>query len=347
MPSSSSSSRRPREVGGYRLSRKLGEGSFGEVFRGRRNGKRVAVKLERLEKVRKARLPAEAGLVMQLQGPGIPRVYWSGKLRKYNAMAMEELGPSLEAMFRRCKKRLPLRTALMCADQLIERLQHVHGRGILHRDMKPQNFLIGLGEDANKVYLVDFGLSKTYLDPKTGKHIPFKDGRTGLTGTARYTSINNHNGIEPTRRDDLEGLGYVLLHLLRGSLPWQSIKADTKQERNARIKAAKLGITYEELCKGLPVELVEYMKTLRRVAFDETPPYEALRDLMRRAIARTPSSDRTGAPEALDWGAARASSEASSSSSCTSSDYSTTRSTSATSSTADTGHGAAKKKRKR
>jgi len=284
-------SRPPREVGGFKLGVQIGSGSFGEVYRARRSDKEVAVKLERTNG-RRPHLLEEAEFMSRIAdgseaSMGIPRIYWKGEVnRKYNGMVLELLGPSLDDHFQKCDKRFSLPTVLMCGDQIISRLQYIHSKGIVHRDIKPQNFLVGRGTNASQIYVVDFGLAKTYLDPKTGMHIKFKDGRKGLVGTARYTSINNHLGIEPTRRDDLEGLGYMLLHMLRGSLPWQSIKAETKQIRNERIKIAKTTTSLHELCQGYPQELIDYIEICRKTRFDEEPQYGELRSLMQRALAK-------------------------------------------------------------
>jgi casein kinase I family protein HRR25 len=128
----------------------------------------------------------------------------------------------------------------------------LHSRNFIHRDVKPDNFLIGLGKKKNQVYVIDFGLAKRYRDPKTGLHIPFKDGKS-LTGTARYASINTHLGIEQSRRDDLEALGYVLVYFLRGELPWQGLKSKTMNEKYEKIMEKKITTQLDVLCcKGIP-----------------------------------------------------------------------------------------------
>lgn len=158
---------------------------------------------------------------------GIPRVYFYSTLypnSQHNAMVIDQCGSTLERLFNKCNRQFSLKTVCAIADQLIERMEFFHSKGYLHRDLKPDNCLMGrFIEDCKIVYIVDFGLSKEYIDKKTKKHIPMKDGKA-LTGTARYASINTHYGIEQSRRDDLESLGYIFCYFLKGKLPWQGLK---------------------------------------------------------------------------------------------------------------------------
>lgn len=134
-------------------------------------------------------------------------------------MVTELLGPSIDDLHKYCKSKFTLKTGLLLGKQMISRLEYFQNKQFIHRDVKPENFCMGYGSKSNIVYLIDYGLSKRYSDPKTGQHIPLKDGKS-LTGTARYASINTHLGFEQSRRDDLEALTYVLIFLIKGTLPW-------------------------------------------------------------------------------------------------------------------------------
>ena len=150
----------------------------------------------------------------------------------------------------------------------------------MHRDVKPDNFLVGIGKKQHVVYAIDFGLAKRYKDPRTGKHIVYRDNKN-LTGTARYASLNTHLGIEQSRRDDLESIGNVLLYFLRGSLPWQGLQAKTRKEKYEKIRDKKVVTTIEMLCEGQPEEFVKYMKYCRGLKFEEDPSYEYCRKLFK------------------------------------------------------------------
>ncbi|XP_071732471.1 casein kinase 1-like protein 10 [Rutidosis leptorrhynchoides] len=277
-----------RVIGGkYKLGRKIGSGSFGELFLGVnvQSGEEVAVKLESI-KTKHAQLHYEAKLYMLLQGgTGVPHLKWIGVEGEYNAMVIDLLGPSLEDLFNYCNRKFTLKTVLMLADQLISRVEYMHIRGFLHRDIKPDNFLMGLGRKANQVYIIDYGLAKKYRDLQTHKHIPYRENKN-LTGTARYASVNTHLGIEQSRRDDLESLGYVLMYFLRGSLPWQGLKAGTKKQKYDKISEKKMLTPIEILCKSYPTEFISYFHYCRSLRFDDKPDYSYLKRLFRDLFIR-------------------------------------------------------------
>ena len=267
----------------YRVIRKIGSGSFGDIYlaMNRNSGEEVAVKLE-LQKARHPQLLYESKLYRILQGGvGIPTVLWYGQDRDvYNALVMELLGPSLEDLFNFCSRRFTMKTVLMLADQMISRIEYVHNKNFIHRDIKPDNFLMGVGKSCNKVYLIDFGLAKKYRDSRTYQHIPYREDKN-LTGTARYASINAHLGLEQSRRDDLESLGYVLMYFNRTSLPWQGLKAVTKKQKYEKISEKKVSTPVEVLCRGFPAEFAMYLNYCRNLQFTDNPDYMYLRQLFR------------------------------------------------------------------
>jgi len=216
---------------------------------------------------------------------GIPNVRWYGIEGDYNVMVPDLLGPSLEDLFNYCGRRFQLKTVLMLADQLLGRLEYVHTKSFIHRDVKPDNFLIGLGKRQSVIHIIDFGLAKKYRDPRSHQHIPYRENKN-LTGTARYASINTHIGIEQSRRDDLESLGYVLMYFIRGSLPWQGLKANTKKQKYERIMDRKMSTSTEQLCKGYATEFRSYFEYCRSLRFEDRPDYAYLKRLFKELFYR-------------------------------------------------------------
>lgn len=271
----------------YKTVKKIGSGSFGEIFQGINieTNELVAIKLEKLS-TRHPQLIYESKLIKLLQGaPGIPAVHWFGSEGAFNTMVLDLLGPSLEDLFTKCNRRFSLKTSLMLLDQMISRIEYVHSKCFLHRDIKPDNFLIGTMKRASLVYIIDFGLAKKFRDPKSNKHIPYREGKS-LTGTARYASVNTHAGIEQGRRDDLEAIGYVIMYFLRGSLPWQGVDIKNREEKYRRIWEIKANTPHEELCRGFPEEFITYLAYCKNLKFEEQPDYLYVRRLFKDLFVR-------------------------------------------------------------
>lgn len=274
-------------AGKYKLVKRIGGGSFGVIYLGinTTTNEEVGVKLEEAT-CRHPQLFYESKIYRYLQGAsGIPNIYWYGVEGNFNVMVIDLLGPSLEDLMNFCNRRLSLKTVLMLADQMITRVEFIHAKNFLHRDIKPDNFLIGLNRKMSQIFIIDFGLAKRYRDPKTQQHIPYREGKS-LTGTARYTSINTHLGIEQSRRDDLEGLAYVFLYFLKGSLPWQGLPARDKKEKYEKIMERKINTSVETLCRTFPQEFVTYLNYCRNLRFEDRPDYSYLKRLFKELFFR-------------------------------------------------------------
>lgn len=227
---------------------------------------------------------AEAKVYKILQGQkGIPKLYQVCSEGGYNILVMELLGPSVEGLFQNCNRKFSIPTLLAIAEQMIDRIETFHYKGLLHRDIKPDNFVIGTNETANLIYIIDYGLAKRFRSLKSHLHIPMREGKK-LIGTARYSSVNTHLGFEQSRRDDLECLGYTLLYLARGSLPWQGLGIEDKKEKYEKILNMKTEFHIETLCQGLPIEFARYMYYCRELKFEDKPDYKQLKSQFRECL---------------------------------------------------------------
>ncbi|KAJ7456338.1 kinase-like domain-containing protein [Mycena galericulata] len=278
--------------GHYQCMSLLGKGGFGQVWAARHviSGDEVAVKLEVLDESRPPTLPYEAQIYRDHGSkPAEPGL---------NVLILDRLGPTLEDLRRVCRGKLSLRTTCALGRQMLAAIAYVHSRGIILRDVTPANFAMGIGNRCNVVHLFDFGLAKLYVDPKTQKHIPLREGLS-FVGTARYASHNAHLGRELSRRDDIESLGICLLYLHKGTLPWQGLRVPTPEE--------KVRLMAEMNAEGrfvaeLSAPFLEWFNYARGLAFEESPDYERLLRLLDERA-------HPGSRHAFDWSSSEGSGE--------------------------------------
>lgn len=270
----------------YIILEQIGSGSFGEVYLAQhKNGGFVAIKVE--DRTKAQRVYNEYKIYRYLHKSdftiGLPKIYDYLQSPDYNIMVMQLLGPNLEDLFNKFNRKFTLPTVFHLSLQLILLLKQLHISQYIHRDIKPNNFLIGRDKNMSQIYMMDFGLSKKYMI--NNKHISFRDKRS-LIGTARYASINMHMGFEPSRRDDLESVGYMLVYFLKGTLPWQGIKKQKGNEHIEAIGEVKMCTKLEDLCKGIPDCFREYISYCRNLKFEETPNYDYLIKLFKTSIEK-------------------------------------------------------------
>ena len=262
----------------YKIIKRLGRGSFGYIYLVEYQNKLYAMKLENTKKGYYI-LDKEIYLMIHLYGPRIPYAKSFGQCGYYNVLVMELLGKSLEDIkLMLPSKKMTIPCVCKLSYQMLQILEHIHRKSFLHRDVKPDNFIMGIGPNSHLLYMIDFGFAKTYRDPTTLAHHPMQKG-AGITGTARFASINTLSGYTQSRRDDLESLGYVIVYIAKGTLPWANIKCDNKDALYSRILETKIQTTPENLCSGLPAQFEEYIKYIRGMSYEQEPNYKYLRNL--------------------------------------------------------------------
>ena len=269
----------------YLIQKKIAKGSFGTVYSGiiTSTNHKIAIKLEKRLEDYPGILEAEACRLYLLQGEGIPKIICYGNNSTDNILVQELLGSSLERLFNYLNKKFSLKTVCSIGMQLIKRIKHVHEKYHIHRDLKPDNFMTGYYKIDNKIYLIDFGLSKKYYSVSKKCHIKFKSGNR-LIGTARYCSRNAHKGYELSRRDDIESIGYCLIYFAKGNLPWQGLKVKNVEEQFKKISEKKMQTSFEELTKNLPDEFLQYFKYCDNLYFEDEPNYEYLISLFKNVL---------------------------------------------------------------
>ena len=264
----------------YRPLKHLAKGAFSDIYLGinKITKEKVAIKIEERNKIEKY-LETECFFLFSLRGHGIPKVISFGHNKEYDILVMPLLGKSVHEI-QKCKNyNFEFKDICLLGIQIIERIQWVHSQKIIHRDIKPDNFLIGLN-DPNIIYLIDFGLSKKYRSSITGNHIKYSKVKN-FVGSLRYASINALKLREQSRRDDLESIGYMLIYLIKGRLPWDNIRVDNKRSSYLKLSLYKKNLSPEILCSNLPKEFSDYIRYVKNLNFEDDPDYNYLKSLFQ------------------------------------------------------------------
>jgi serine/threonine protein kinase len=274
-------------IGSYELDKIIGRGRFGRVYKGIHSdtGEFVAVKLE--DRRSESKLLEEGETIKKIRKicKGVPEIYRIGHSNKWNYMIMSYLGPNLEELFIYCKKKFTLKTSVLLSLQIFNTIKCIHESGFIHRDIKPDNFVIGFGDSHNKIFLIDFGLSVSFINKNTMQHKKYEH-KHQFTGSFRYSSINNHKGIQQSRRDDLESISYMMVYFYKGKLPWQNIPAKDKRDKLKKTYERKTETSVEELCENCPKEFRQIVDYSRKLGYKEKPDYSYMKYLLNKVRKR-------------------------------------------------------------
>mmetsp|Transcript_36420 Transcript_36420/g.58353 ORF Transcript_36420/g.58353 Transcript_36420/m.58353 type:complete len:475 (+) Transcript_36420:1-1425(+) len=282
--------------GAYCKGHRIGGGGFADVFFAwdTTTGQSCAAKMGHDES-----LNWEAEVLKRLVGvSGFPALYYYGMHTQETVLVMDWLGRNLLDLQNMCGGCFGLRTVLKVADQVLQRVEALHAIGVIHRDIKPENFVIGRGNEASTIYMIDFGLASEYRNKSTRRRIPHVQ-HANFSGTPAYASVRAHMCEEQSWRDDLEAIGYMLVSLLRGSLPWeQDLKHRSSDEEWLEYCAKRKTLLPSFLiCTGCPKEFSEYLSYCKQLKFDQTPDYQKLRCMFKKVFEREGFSD----DETFEW----------------------------------------------
>lgn len=260
----------------YLLIDRIGSGAFGSIYRGQnvRTKEFVAIKVEPIMHDLKL-LKNESNIYNFLSGlEGIPTIKWYGKDNKNYYMVINLLGKSLQSLIEESSK-ISLLLTLKIGIKILNILKSIHDKGLVHRDIKPDNFLFGLNSQIKHIYIIDFGFCKSYLDAN-GNHNTIKKNHN-IIGSYNYASIMSHKRVELSRRDDMESLCYLLLYLCSGFLPWSNISNENE------IVILKYNIINDANYE-YPKIFIELLKYVRSMEFEEKPNYYLIIDNFKREI---------------------------------------------------------------
>ncbi|XP_055330960.1 casein kinase I-like [Paramacrobiotus metropolitanus] len=276
----------------YLIGHIIGKGSFGTIrlCNSGRPKHFVVAKIEQRRPGRKCRLADEFNILQEIRGAGgFPKVHYYCEVDASNVIVLDMLGPTLDDLLTRVGGTFSKKTMALIGLQLMDRLEFLHSRNILYRDVKGENLLIGLYDHHNRIHIVDFGLCRH----------AFKEDGQGYTpvGTPRYMSLATHAGRASTYRDDVESVGYLLVYFVLGRLPWQGMPAASTDTKIAMIANKKMNTSLKELCNGIAPQMREYLQAARQLEFNQFPDYGYFRGLLK-TILKTSVNDNE---RFFDW----------------------------------------------
>ena len=234
-------------LGNYKIIEQIGNGSFGIIFKGIHSTTKTFVAIKRGEK-NKTSFINEIKICNHLSNiKGIYKLRWYGSDTNFNYIIFDLLGNSLTYYIKKYKK-LKLSTIKILSKQIINIISHVHSRGILHRDIKSDNFMMGY-KDSDQIYLIDYGLSKSYLDNNI--HVECLSNNSCI-GSYNYMSLFVHEGLTYSRRDDMLSIAYLFIYMYKGYLDWEnSLKEEIIERKKKLFISNKILSTYYNSVKSL------------------------------------------------------------------------------------------------
>ncbi|CAG9334343.1 unnamed protein product [Blepharisma stoltei] len=268
-------------AGRFKIEEKLGSGSYADVYcaMDMKTNEKVAVKLDHSTND-PARINSESMFLELLENSQyFPKLIWHGKYNSSKAMVTNLLGPSIFAEYLKRNRFTNIEIASI-GTQMVSALEIIHGQGIIHKDIKPDNILIDPIVGIEKVYLIDFGIAKRYADPISKQQVPFRDDNE-FNGNLMFASKNVVMGCTPSRRDDLESLAYTLIFLLTGTLPWSKKRKASESLRRQR----QLGLFTSDFAR-IPEELTNIVNYSQKLKYHERPNYQYIISLLKEISKR-------------------------------------------------------------
>ena len=272
----------------FKSTDRLGGGTFGQIFKGinLKTKEEVAVKIESKNSPTPLLIHESKILKSLSDCENFPKIFLLTPLEDVLILIMELFGDNLEKiMQKQPNKKFSLKTSIMLGIQILNRIKTLHENNYIHRDIKPENFVIGLKKRNNTIYMIDYGLTRKFYDNHKKEHIAYREGKN-LTGTVKFASLYTHLGIEQSRRDDLESLGYMLIYFCKGDLPWTKIKGKNKKEKYNLIKEKKMEVMPDILCEGLDNEFKDFFNYVRKLQFNEEPNYDFLNGILNKILIK-------------------------------------------------------------